>query len=71
MAGWPAKGGTWAISRRVLHRSVIVRIYLTLAKPQCCGQRLQRQMLRDASQEYFTIPWQRRAFLAKARLSTE
>jgi hypothetical protein len=23
MAGWPAKGGTWAISRRSSHRSVI------------------------------------------------
>src|SRR5277367_4397122 len=23
MAGWPAKGGTWAISRRFTHRSVI------------------------------------------------
>jgi hypothetical protein len=23
MSGWPAKGGTWAISRRSTHRSVI------------------------------------------------
>jgi hypothetical protein len=23
MTGWPAKGGTWAISRRFIHRSVI------------------------------------------------
>jgi hypothetical protein len=23
MAGWPVKGGTWAISRRSTHRSVI------------------------------------------------
>jgi hypothetical protein len=23
MAGWPAKGGTWAISRRFAHRLVI------------------------------------------------
>jgi hypothetical protein len=43
MAGWPAKGGTLAISRRSTHRSVIALIYLTLAQPQCCGQRLSRQ----------------------------
>jgi hypothetical protein len=26
MSGWPAKGGTWAISRRSTHRSVIARV---------------------------------------------
>jgi hypothetical protein len=25
MAGWPVKGGTWAISRRFAHRLVIAR----------------------------------------------
>jgi hypothetical protein len=62
MAGWPAKGGTWAISRRSSHRSVIAT-YWTLADGNAAANGCIDRLLHGASQEYFTIRCGRRGIL--------
>jgi hypothetical protein len=66
MAGWPVKGGTWAISRRSTHRSVIADLIgrwrnRNPAAKSCIGR-----TAHDVAQEYFTIHCQCREFLASA-----
>jgi hypothetical protein len=55
MAGWPAKGGTWAISRRFTHRSVIALLIGRWRKRNDAANGCSGKMLHDGPQKYFTI----------------
>jgi len=55
MAGWPAKGGTWAISRRSAHRLVIARVS-DVGEAQCRRQWLQRQNASRRAAKIFHNP---------------
>src|SRR5579862_3529039 len=65
MAGWPAMGGTWAISRRSTHRSVIAHLIGRWRKRNDDATGCGGAMPQGGSQKYFTIHCEHRIFRAR------